>query len=630
MIERVTVGKALPAEVQEQLLEKTNGVPLFVEELTKMVLESGLVKEKDGHYELAEALASLAIPTTLQDSLMARLDRQGVGKPVAQLGATLGREFSYGVLQAVAPLDEATLQQGLEQLVGAEILYQRGLPPQAQYVFKHALIQEVAYQSLLRSTRQQYHRQIAQVLEERFPETCASQPELVAHHYTEAGLSAQAVVYWQQAGQRAIERSAYVEALQHLSQGLAVLASLPATTERLQHELTLRMALGTALMAVKGQTAPEVEQTYARAYELCRQVRESPQLFPVLVGLWRFYGARGELPTARELAEQLMQIAQHTQDSGLLVEAHMALGNSLFFDGKFVTARAHFEQGIALYNLQQHRSHTALYGRDPGVVCASINALTLWKLGYPEQAVRLSHKALTLARELSSSLNLSFALYQTALLHQFRREPQVAREFAEAAITLATEQELGPWIVGQATVQCGWALVMQGQGEEGLLLIQNGLATLRSIGAEMPWPLFQLVDAYRNLGQAEEGLHVLVEVSGAYWLKDKEVLGQTPERQCVSPEMPGMYWLKGELLLRLAVPDEPQAEMCFHQALHLARHQGAKSDELRVTTSLSRLWYRQGKRDVARHLLAENYGWFTEGLDIPDLMEARALLEELM
>ena len=220
MIERFTVGKALPVEVQKQLLEKTNGVPLFVEELTKMVLESGLVKEKDWHYELAGPLQPLAIPTTLQDSLMARLDRQGVGKPVAQLGATLGREFSYGVLQAVAPLDEVTLQQGLEQLVHAEILYQRGLPPQAQYFFKHVLIQEAAYQSLLRSTRQQYHRQIAQVLEERFPETCEEQPELLAHHYTEAGLQAPAVAYWQRAGQRAIERSAYVEAIAHLDKGL--------------------------------------------------------------------------------------------------------------------------------------------------------------------------------------------------------------------------------------------------------------------------------------------------------------------------------------------------------------------------------------------------------------------------
>src|SRR5262245_54315845 len=246
MIERVTVGKALPAEVQEQLLEKTNGVPLFVEELTKMVLESGLVKEKEWQYELAGPLQPLAIPTTLQDSLMARLDRQGVGKLVAQLGATVGREFSYGVLQAVAPLDEATLQQGLTQLVGAEILYQRGLPPQAHYVFKHVLIQEAAYQSLLRSTRQQYHRQIAQVLEERFPERGETQPELLAHHYTEAGLAEQAIGYWQRAGQHASDRSAHLEAISHLTIGIGLLKTLPETPERTRHALTLHIALGAA------------------------------------------------------------------------------------------------------------------------------------------------------------------------------------------------------------------------------------------------------------------------------------------------------------------------------------------------------------------------------------------------
>jgi predicted ATPase/class 3 adenylate cyclase/DNA-binding winged helix-turn-helix (wHTH) protein len=629
MIERFTVGKALPAEVQEQLLEKTNGVPLFVEELTKMVLESGLVKEKDWHYELAEPLPPLAIPTTLQDSLMARLDRQGLGKLVAQLGATLGREFSYEVLQAVSPLDEVMLQQGLEQLVCAEILYQRGLPPQVQYSFKHVLIQEAAYQSLLRSTRQQYHRQIAQVLEERFPETCAEQPELLAHHCTEAGLSAQAVVYWQRAGQRALERSAYVEAIAHLRQGLTLTRTLPDTPERLQHELTLYTALGTALMAAQGQTAPEVEQTYARAYELCRQVHGAPQLFPVLMGLWRFYGARAQLSTARELAEQLMQMAQRAQDQALLLEAYMALGSSAFFDGKFAAARSHCEEGIELYDLTQHRSHTTFYGRDPGVVCYSINALALCKLGYPDQAIRMIHNALALAQELSYPINLAFALCQAALLRQFRREPQLAQELAEVALTLAMEQELGSWIMGQATIQRGWALVVQGQGEEGMAQLQQGLATLQHLGAEMPWPLFQLVDAYRSLGQASKGLRVLAEASGVYWPHHATDGQQTGGERWVLPEISGLYWLQGELLLGLTVPNEPQAEICFRQALDLARNQGTKWDELRVALSLSRLWQRQGKRDVARQLLAATYGWFVEGFGLPDLMEAKTLLAEL-
>jgi len=369
MIERVTVGKALPAEVQGQLLEKTNGVPLFVEELTKMVVESGLVKEKDGQYELAEPLPPLAIPTTLQDSLMARLDRQGLGKPIAQLGATLGREFSYEVLQAVSPLDEVTLQQGLAQLVRAEILYQRGLPPRAQYVFKHALIQEVAYQSLLRSTRQQYHGQIAQVLEERFPETCTSQPELVAHHYTEAGLSAQAVVYWQRAGQRAVERSAYVEAIAHLRQGLTLTPTLPDTPRRLQHELTLYMALGAALMATQGFAAPEVEHAYIRARECSRQVGDPSQIFTVLRGLWLVYLVRSELQMAYEQGTHLLHLAQRQQDPTLLIEAHRIAGVSLCFLGELTAAWSHLEQGLALYEASQHRALIERYVQDPGMVC---------------------------------------------------------------------------------------------------------------------------------------------------------------------------------------------------------------------------------------------------------------------
>jgi predicted ATPase len=294
MISHVAQSKALPTEVVEQVVVKTDGVPLFVEELTRMVLESGLLQEQEERYALTGLLPPLAIPATLHDSLMARLDRLATVKGLAQFGATLGREFSYALLQAVAPWDEGTLQRGLQQLVEAEFLYQQGLPPQATYVFKHALIQDAAYQSLLRSTRQQHHQRIAQVLAARFPETAETQLELLAHHYTEAGLREQALPYWQHAGQRAIQRSAHVEAVNHLTKGLAVLAALPDTAERTQHELVLQTTLGAALMAARGQGAPEVGQAYARARELCRQVGETPQLFPVLFGLWRFYLMRAE------------------------------------------------------------------------------------------------------------------------------------------------------------------------------------------------------------------------------------------------------------------------------------------------------------------------------------------------
>ncbi|MBI3301055.1 MAG: AAA family ATPase [Deltaproteobacteria bacterium] len=351
MVEKVTGGKALPVEVVQQIVTKTDGVPLFVEELTKMVLESGL----DVGAPHASPSLPLAIPATLHDSLMARLDRLATAKEVAQLGATLGREFTYELLQAVSLLDEATLQKELAQLVGAELLYQRGLPPQVRYFFKHALIQEAAYQSLLRSTRQQYHKQIAQVLEERFPETMETQPELVAHHYTEGGLVGQAIPYWQKAGQRAVERSGNSEAISHLTKGLELLKTLPDTPERLQQELTLRLTLGEPLLVTKGYAALEVEQTYGRARELCRQVGETPQLFPALGGLWQFYLNRAEYQTVRELGEQLLTLAQNVQDPALLLSAHDALGQTFYLLGEFAQAQPHLEQSIILIQRSSFR-----------------------------------------------------------------------------------------------------------------------------------------------------------------------------------------------------------------------------------------------------------------------------------
>jgi class 3 adenylate cyclase len=318
MVQRITGGKALPPELLHHLVATTDGVPLFVEELTKMVLESGLIKEREGRYELTGSLSSLAIPATLHDSLMARLDRLGPAKQVAQLGAMQGREFSYELLQAVVPLEETTLQHGLSQLVEAELLYQRGLPPQTRYQFKHALIQDAAYHSMLRSTRRHHHSRIAQIMEARFPDTCTRHPELVAHHYMEAGLSAQAIPYWQQAGQRAIERSANLEAISNLTKGLELLKTLPDTPERAQQELTMQLTLGAPLSAIKGYAAPEVEHTYSRARDLCQQIGDSPHLFSALGGLGRFYLNRAQLQTAHEFGERFFTLVQPLQDPALL------------------------------------------------------------------------------------------------------------------------------------------------------------------------------------------------------------------------------------------------------------------------------------------------------------------------
>ena len=626
MAARVAHGKALPAEVVEQVVAKTDGVPLFVEELTKMVLESGLLQEREDCYELTGPLPPLAIPTTLHDSLMARLDRLATVKGLAQLGATLGREFAYELLQAVAPWDEATLRRGLQQLVEAEFLYQQGLPPQATYLFKHALIQEAAYQSLLKNTRQQYHQRIAQVLEARFPELCETQPELLAHHLTEAGLHEQAIGYWQQAGQRAVERSANLEAVAHLTKGLEVLATLPDTPERAQQELVMQTILGPALVITKGNAAPEVLRAYARARELCQQVGETPHLFQVLRGLWVFYLHRVELRTARELGEHLLTLAQQIDDPALRLEAHYALGNTLNYLGEFAAAQAHLAQGIALYDPQRHRAHAVRYGQDPGVVCRAYAGVTLWHLGYPAQALQMSHEALTLAQEVAHPFSQGMALFFAAWVHQCRRAGHLTQERAEAVIALGAEQ--GATVFSAAgTIFRGWALAQrapapgagQGQKEEGIAQMQQGLAAWRATGAKVfqPYGLALLAAASAQGGQPETGLTLLAEALA--------VLNDTGERRHEAE----LYRLKGEVLQACSAEDDGEAETCFQQALAVARQQQAKSWELRAAMSLSRLWQRQGKQTEARALLAPIYGWFTEGFDTADLQEAQALLEEL-
>jgi TOMM system kinase/cyclase fusion protein len=623
MTERVTGGKALPVEAVQQIVAKTDGIPLFVEELTKMIVESGLVKAVNHHYELTQPLSALVIPATLQDSLMARLDRLARGKEVAQLAATIGREFSYGLLQAVALLPESRVQAGLNQLVAAELIQQRRDLSQVTYHFKHALIQDTAYESLLKSKRRAYHQRIAQVLEGHFPETVETQPELVAHHYTEAGLVEQAIPYWQRAGQRASQRSAFVEAVSHCTKGLALLKTQPDTPERAQQELMLQVALGGALINTKGTGAFEVGETYARARALCQWVGETPQLFPVLWGLRVFYLARGEYQTARELGEQMLRLAQSVQDPVLLVGAHYSLETSLFFLGEFALTRVHFEQGVALYDPQQHRSYTSVYGLDPGIPCLANGSWVLWLLGYPDQALKRSYEALTLAQELSHPPSLAFALLGADILHNFRREGQAAQERAEAAIALSREQGL-PFYLTAGLVHRGWALAQQGQAEEGIAQIREGLTASRAIGTEafLASYLGDLAEAYRTAGQPEEGLAVVAEALA--------VVDKTGERWWEAE----LYRLKGELTLQSKVPRlrskvEQEAEECFQKATEIAQQQSAKSLELRTAMSLSRLWQQQGKKDEARQLLAEIYGWFSEGFDTKDLQEAKALLEGL-
>jgi class 3 adenylate cyclase/predicted ATPase len=614
MVMQVTDGKPLPPEVLQHVVKNTDGVPLFVEELTKTIVESGLLRETDRHYELTGPLPTLAIPTTLHDALMARLDRLNTVKAVAQLGATLGRTFAYDLLEAVTPFDTAMLQQGLQQLVAAEILYQREVSPRTTYRFKHALLQEAAYQSLLKSTRQQYHQRIAQVLETQFPETVAMQPELLAHHYTEAGLGEQALAYWQRAGQRALERSAHVEAIGHLTKGLDVLTTLPVTAERVQQELALQLTLGMPLSATRGYAAPEVAHIYRRAQELCQCLGETPQLIPALLGLWRFYLLRAELGQAQELAEQCLLVVQRTEDTARHIVAHDVLGETLFFLGDFRRARTHLEQAVALYDPQKRRPHRAL--TDPGVSSLSILAGTLWMLGYPEQARQTSMEAVRLAEALAYPHILASTWVIAAHVHQLRREVDMTHAQAEAVITLASEQGFPFWLA-EATIFVGWAQAMQIRGEEGIAQIQQGLATRQAIGLELTQPVYllMLAEAYQCVGKPAEGLAVLVDAASRI----------DTTRECW--RLAELHRLRGELLLAVSTTHDREAEACFRHALRIAHTQHAKSLELRAAMSLSRLWQQQGKRAEAWGMLEPIYRWFTEGFDTADLQEAKALLE---
>ena len=618
MITRVANNKRLPAPVLDQLLANTDGNPLFVEELTKTVLESGLLREAENGYEMADIPLTLAIPATLHDSLIARLDHLGSAKAVAQVAAILGRTFPYELLQAVSPVDTPTLEAALDRLVEAGLLYPQGPVPIGRYQFKHALVQEAAYQSLLRSTRQQTHQRVAQTLAEKFSEIAETQPELVAHHYTEAGLGALAIPYWQRAGQRAVERSAYREAISHLTRGLGLLSQLPEGPQRIQHEIGLQITLGAPLMAVRGYTAQDVEKVFGRARELCRQIGETPQLFTALRGLRQYYQIRGDSQTAFELSEQLLRLAERAQDSALLMEAHNALGAALFWMSYFGPAHDHFNRVIGLYDPQVHRSHAFFYANDPGVVASSYAAWTLWYLGYTDQSLQRLDRALALARELAHPFSLAVALAYGSSLHYFRRASGPAREWAEQAIALATEHGFPFWLA-QGTMVRGWALTEQGRVAEGIAELRQGLTTWRG-HTELARPsyLTMLAQGLARAGQSEEAFAAL-----------NEAMATVSGRADRTFDAVDVYHLKAELLLAQGEPKDAEAEACLRRAIEIAGRQGAKPWELRATLTLSHLLERQGKRAEAHRNLAAIYGWFTEGLDSADARAARALLQRL-
>jgi predicted ATPase len=550
---------------------------------------------------------------------MARLDRLVSAKGIAQLGAVVGRQFSFDLLKAVTQLDEATLQRELGRLVEAELVYQRGLPPQAIYTFKHALVQDTAYESLLRSTRQGYHRRIATVLAERFPETAKSQPELLARHYTEAGLNEQAVDYWYKAGQKATQRSAYVEAVNHITQGLEMLKTLPDSPERIEQELELQIALGPAVVPIRGIGAPEAEAVYRRSWELCQRVAETPHIYPTFWGLWRLYHARADLHTARDLGEQLLRLAHRAEDQDLLLQAHHAMWTCLYSLGEFASAYQHGEEGMALYAQRQHHADDVLYaGHDTRVCGLTFTALALWYLGYPDQSLQRLHEALRDARALDHPLSLCLLLRHAPFHQRFYRDLRAVQERTEELRTMATGQGFASE-GAYATMMEGWLLAMNGEVEVGITHLHQGLVAYQETGGAVWRPLYlsMLAEAYSTGGQSAAALRILDEAL--------TLVNTTGERVYEAE----IHRLRGDLLLQLSWNDVAEAESCFHKAFAVARDQQAKSWELRAATSLARLWHQQGKRQEAYDLLASVYNWFTEGFDTADLKDAKALLDAL-
>jgi class 3 adenylate cyclase/predicted ATPase len=616
LIAGMTGGRALPAELVEQIVAKTDGIPLFIEELTKAVLESGLVVLEGDRHVLARPLAELAIPETLHDSLTARLDRLGPVKEVAQVAAVIGREFSYELLAAIAQLPEEELQSALRQLCAAELIFGRGQPPDAVYAFKHVLVQETAYNAVLRERRAELHGRIAHTLAADFPEILENRPELIAHHCTEGGLGEEAVEFWREAGELAIARSAAHEAVAHLGSALRILARFPESRHRDRTELGLQTSLGGALIAARSFAAPETGRAFVRAWELCQRLGDDSRLCPVLFGRWIHHVARAELDQSLAAAGDLMRLAEGQADPVPRIIAHRALANSQFFIGDLVAARTHAEQALAAYAPGQRPDLAVRYAADPYVLSAYFLAHALLRLGYPDSARPHAANALARARELGHVLTMAHALHHDCLFHQLARDGQAVRPQAEALIALADEHGLPFW-QALGRIFRGWALVEAGQETRGADDLRAGLAAYRATAGTLylPYALALWAEVCRSRGEFAEGLVAIAEARRL--IAATGVRGFKPDVARVEGELHG------------GNGDMDAASDCLQRALAVARRQQARLPELRAAVSLGSLWRERGRRDDAYNLVSPLYAWFTEGAATPDLRAAAALLDQL-
>ena len=599
------------------ILEKTDGTPFFMEEVVQTLAEEGSLVGKQGHYQLETTPSALSISSTVQGVLAARIDRLAPDeKALLQQLAVIGRQFPASLVKQVVSQSEADLYRLLASLQAKEFLYEQPAFPESEYLFKHALTQDVAYGTVLQEQRKALHERTGQALEILYEEKVEDHYSDLAHHYSQSANTEKAVEYLYLAGQQAVQRAAYDEAVSFLTQGLALLQTLPETLGRVRQELQLQKILGQALQVTKGMASPEVEQTYTQALALCQQGQEPQQFLPVLGALCTLYLVRADLEGARERAEQCLVLAQQTGDSALLLLAHSALGLTCYFQGDLSSAREQFEQGIQLYDPQQHAAHSALYpyGMDAGALCLSQEAPLLCHLGYPDRGEERLQEGFALAQA-SDPYTLAATSYNAACYHLYRREGRMAQERAEAVIALSQEYEFPYWGAWATTVR-GWAWAVQGQGEAGIAEIERGMVGWQDTGARVGqgWALTLLGETYATAGRIADGLKALDEA-----IRD-------PSTPFFKAEA---YRLRGELLLQQGAA-ESEAEISFRQAIDIACKQAAKSFELRAATSLARLWQGQGKVAEARELLAPAYNWFTEGFDTADLKDAKALLDALV
>ncbi|MGH7820085.1 MAG: adenylate/guanylate cyclase domain-containing protein [Candidatus Binatia bacterium] len=608
-----SLGK-LPARIRE----RTGGNPFFIEETVQELAETESLEGAKGAYRLARSAASLALPATVHAVLAARIDRLGEReKHVLQTAAVIGRLFAEPVLRRVAGLADDGLAAALHKLADAEFVYEEALYPELQYVFKHALTQEVAYHSVLVERRKTLHERTAQAIETLCHDSLESHYGELAHHYKLSGNIAKAIEYLHLAGEQAGERSANAEAASHLTAALGLLQKLPETRERDRRELSIQATLGAVLTAIKGWAAPEKGRALERARDLCRRLEETRQLGPVLSNLFQFYVMQGRLQAADALAEESLRLAESLQDSGFLLSAHHSSGEVCHWTGRVARAQAHFERAIALYDSEQHRT-IAWVGADPWMISSGLLSWSEQWSGKSDRAIARSRAAINRAREEPDRpYELALALMMAAGVHQFRRDERPTRELAEAAVSLFSEQG-SPDMLGMSLWLKGWALCELGQQKEGIEEIARGIASYRSCGTSLglSWALGLFACAHAKIGEIDKAFDVLNEAF--------EVVEQNGERFYEAE----LLRLRGELLLKRAAPDD-EAEACFRDAIAIARRQEAKTWELRTATSLGSLLRKLGRKEEARRTVGETLAWFTEGFDAPDLRDAKALLEDL-